>query len=45
MEIKDANSKHIFKKRILNKIRPKKDSYYGIRNNDHIRYESRADKV
>ena len=38
MEIKDANSKHIFKKRILNKIRPKKDSYYGIRNNDHIRY-------
>ena len=37
-EIKEAKSKNIFKKRILNKIRPKKDSYFGIRDHDHIRY-------
>ena len=38
MDIKEAKSLKIFKKRILNKIRPKKDAYFGIRDHDHIRY-------
>ena len=37
-EIRESKSKNIFKKRILNKIRPKKASYFGIRNHDHVRY-------
>ena len=37
-EIREAKSKNIFKKRILNKIRPKKDAYFGIRDHNHIRY-------
>jgi len=37
-EIRDSRSKNIFKKRILNKIRPKKASYFGKRNHDHVRY-------
>jgi len=36
--IREAKSKLIFKKRILNKIRPKKASYFGIRDHNHIRY-------
>ena len=36
--IKDSKSKQIFRKRLLNKIRPKKSSYFGIRDNDKIRY-------
>ena len=37
-DIKDAKTKNIFKKRILNKIRPKKASYFGIRDHSHIKY-------
>ena len=37
-DIKEANSKQIFKNRLLNKIRPKKSSYFGIRDNDKVRY-------
>ena len=36
--IREAKSKLIFKKCILNKIRPKKASYFGIRDHNHIRY-------
>ena len=36
--VKEARSKTIFKKRILNQIRPKKASYFGIRDHDHIKY-------
>ena len=36
--IKASNSKNIFKKRVLNKIRPKKASYFGLRDNDKIRH-------
>ena len=35
--IKKVKSKTIFKKRLINKIRPKKHSYYGL-SNDKIRY-------
>ena len=37
-DIRVIKSKSIFKKRLLNKIRPKKASYFGIRDHDHIRY-------
>ena len=37
-DIKEANTKQIFKKRLLNKIRPTKSSYFGIRENDKIRF-------
>ena len=37
-EEKEVTSKQIFKKRMLNKIRPKKASYFGIQDNDKIRY-------
>jgi len=37
-DIKEAKSLQIFKKRLLNKIRPKKASYFGIRDNDKIKY-------
>ena len=37
-EVKESNSKTIFKKRILNIIRPKKASYFGMRCNDRVRY-------
>ena len=36
--VKESKSKAIFKRRILNKIRPKKASYFGLRNHEHIRY-------
>ena len=36
--IKESNSKQIFKNKIINKIRPKKRSYYGLRDNDKIKY-------
>ena len=37
-DIKEAQTLKFFKKRLTNKIRPKKASYFGIRNNDKIRY-------
>ena len=37
-DIKNSNSKNIFKKRLLNKIRPKGSPYFGIRDNTSIRY-------
>ena len=36
--IKESNSKQIFKNRMINKVRPKKKTYYGIRDNDRIKY-------
>ena len=38
VEIKTSETKSIFKKKLLNKIRPKKSSYFGLRNHDHVRY-------
>ena len=37
-EIKYSKSKAIFKNKLLNKSRPKKCSYFGLRNNDKVRY-------
>ena len=37
VSIRNSKSKNIFKNRLLNQIRPKKKSYFGIRNNDKIR--------
>ena len=37
-DTKNARSKNIFKKKLLNKIRPKKSSYFGLRDNDEVRY-------
>ena len=37
--VKESNSKNIFKKKLLNKARPKRKlSYYGISDNNKIRY-------
>jgi len=38
VEIKCSKSKVIFKNKLLNKARPKKCSYFGLRNNDKVRY-------
>ena len=38
VDIKISLSKNIFKNKILKKIRPKKASYYGLRNNDMVRH-------
>ena len=35
---KESRSKASFKKRMLNKIRPKKSSYFGMTDNDRIKY-------
>ena len=37
-ETKSSVSCAIFKNKILNKIRPKKSSYFGLYNNDKVRY-------
>ena len=37
-ETRESNSLSIFKKRILNKIRPAKASYFGIKDHTHIKY-------
>ena len=37
-EIKYSKSKASFKNKLLNKSRPKKCSYFGLRNNDKVRY-------
>ena len=36
--IKEAKTKHIFKNKLLNKIRPKRSPYFGLQNNDKVRY-------
>ena len=36
-DIKQSISKNVFKKKILNKIRPKNNSYFGIKDNDKTR--------
>ena len=38
LETKTSKSKNILKKRMLNKIRPKKAPYFGLRDNDKIRH-------
>ena len=35
---KRVKSKQIFKNKLLNQIRPKKSPYFGLRNNDTVRY-------
>ena len=37
-DIKYSNSKLIFKNRLINKIRPKKRTYYGLSENDKVKY-------
>ena len=37
-ETRESKSLSIFKKRILNKIRPAKASYFGIKDHTHIKY-------
>lgn len=37
-DIRNSKSKAIFKRKLLNKIRPKKASYFGIFNNNKVRY-------
>ena len=37
-ETKKSKSTNIFKNKILNKIRPKKKSYFGLKDNDKIKY-------
>ena len=37
-EIKCSNTKPIFKRKLLNKIRPKKSPFFGLFNNNKIRY-------
>ena len=36
--LRASRSKSIFKKRVLNKIRPKKASFFGLRSNEKIRH-------
>jgi hypothetical protein len=38
IEIKNITSQNVFKKRMLTKIRPKKSSYFGLLDNDKVRY-------
>ena len=37
-EIKTSKSKNIFKKKVLNKIRPKKAPYFGLIGNENVRH-------
>ena len=37
-DIKNSKSKNIFKTKLLNKIRPKRSPYFGLRSNTKVRY-------
>ena len=37
-EIKKSRSKDIFQNKLINKIRPKNKSYFGLRDNNKVRY-------
>lgn len=38
LDIKSSKSKPIFKRKLLNKIRPKKSPYFGLFNNNKVKY-------
>ena len=38
LDVKSSKTKPIFKRKLLNKIRPKKSSFFGLFNNNKIRY-------